>query len=83
MLIHCVHASQTPGRMFCACDWMFGRVNAGAGIFGGAHLRQVDHLGWPVLTGRYAGSFPSNLCCGVFFRREVCLNDGGKAPNAS
>lgn len=55
MLIHCVHSGQTPERMFCVCDWMFPWVNAGAVIFGEAHLRQVDHPGRPVLTGRYAG----------------------------
>lgn len=47
-----------------------------------AHPRQVDHLGWPVLTGRYVGSFSSNLCSDVFFH-AVYLTDGGKTPNAS
>lgn len=52
------------------------------GSLGEAHPGQVDPLGWPVLTGRYVGSFSSILCCGVFFQ-AVHLNDGGEAPNAS
>lgn len=85
MLIHCVHSSQTQEECsacvigcLCGCMWVRDIESLEE-----AHPRQLDHLGWPVLTGRYVGSFSSSLvlCCGEFFH-AVYLNDGAKAPNA-
>lgn len=80
MLIHCIHSNQSLVRIFLMCVWLDVYVGAcGCVIFGSweeALLKQVDHLDWLVLTGRYVSFtgdlFPSYSWCSVSVKYAMC-----------